>query len=166
MLAETDHHKDIKVGQYGVSCEKNKVVNDELTVPNPSCRASFPTFLLHSAETWMSDKEAEQRAQPAHETPVFRSSEVEPALKALKTLVAKLSKKPAPKKEKPAKADNSTEEAVTGEEGDEATPEGEGDGDGGGGAEEGSIAGEGEKEGVGEGTDGDTEADASREDEL
>lgn len=108
----------------------------------------------------MSDKEAEQSSQPAHETPLFKSSEVEPALKALKTLVAKLSKKPAPKKEKPAKADNSTEEAATGGEGDKATPEGEGGGDGR--AEEGSDAGEGQKEGAGEGTD----ADGSREDEL
>lgn len=111
----------------------------------------------------MSDKEAEQSAQPAHETPVFKSSEVEPALKALKNLVTKLSKKPAPKKEKPAKADNSTEEAATGGEGDEATPEGEGEE---GGADEGSDAGEGEKEGAGEGTDGDAEADPLREDEL
>lgn len=112
----------------------------------------------------MSDKEAEQSTQPAHETPVFKSSEVEPALKALKTLVAKLSKKPAPKKEKPAKADNSTEEAAKGHEGDEATPEGEGDGDGG--AEEVSDAGKAEKEGAGEGTDGDAETDSSRKDEL
>lgn len=116
----------------------------------------------------MSDKEAEQSAQPAHETPVFKSSEVEPALKALKTLVAKLSKKPAPKKEKPAKADNSTEEAATGGEGDEASPEGEGGGNGDGGAEEGSEAGEGQKEGEGEkkGTGGDAEVDPLREDEL
>lgn len=112
----------------------------------------------------MTDKEAEQSAQPAHETPVFKSSEVEPALKALKTLVAKLSKKPAPKKEKPAKADNSTEEAATGGEGDKAIPETEGGGDGG--AGEGSDAGEGEKEGAGEGAAGNAEADASREDEL
>lgn len=112
----------------------------------------------------MSDKEDEQSTQPAHETPVFKSSEVEPALKALKTLVAKLSKKPAPKKEKPAKADNSTEEAATDGVDEEATPEGEGNGDGV--VEEGSDAGEVEKEGAGEGADGDAEADALREDEL
>ncbi|CAM9883423.1 unnamed protein product, partial [Ectocarpus sp. 12 AP-2014] len=80
---------------------------------------------IDSAEKWMSDKEAEQAAHPPHETPVFKSAEVEPALKALKNLVTKLSKKPAPKKEKPMKADNSTEEAATNGDGGEESPEGE-----------------------------------------
>ncbi|CAM9800915.1 unnamed protein product, partial [Ectocarpus sp. 4 AP-2014] len=82
---------------------------------------------IDSAEKWMSDKEAEQAAHPPHETPVFKSADVEPALKALKNLVTKLSKKPAPKKEKPAKADNSTEEAATNGDGGEESPEGEGE---------------------------------------
>lgn len=76
----------------------------------------------------MTDKEAEQNALPPHETPAFKATEVEPALKPLKTLVGKLSKKPAPKKEKPAKNTNSTEE--TGGSGDEASP-GEDKGEGG-----------------------------------
>ncbi len=120
----------------------------------------------------MSDKEAEQASQPAHETPVFKSSEVEPALKALKNLVTKLSKKPAPKKEKPVKADNSTDEAATGGEGDaaeaEATAGGEGEGEGeveGDGElkEEGSGAGEGEEGLARESLDGEPESDPLRE---
>lgn len=119
----------------------------------------------------MSDKEAEQASHPSHETPVFKSSEVEPALKALKSLVTKLSKKPAPKKEKPVKADNSTEEAVTGGEGDageaEATAGGEGEGKVEGDdelKEEGSVAGEGDKEeAAGDGPDGEAGADQLRE---
>ncbi|CAB1098258.1 HSP70 [Ectocarpus sp. CCAP 1310/34] len=116
---------------------------------------------IDSAEKWMSDKEAEQAAHPPHETPVFKSAEVEPALKALKNLVTKLSKKPAPKKEKPAKADNSTEEAATnGDEGEES-PEGEGEGK----AEEGEegVVGEGEEEGAEGAAAADAEADPSRE---
>lgn len=108
----------------------------------------------------MLDKETEQAAQPAHEAPVFKSVEVEPSLKALKSLVTKLSKKPAPKKEKPAKADNSTEEAATGGDGDEASPAGDDEGKAG---EEGAAA-EGEKEGASEGKE--AEADPLREDEL
>lgn len=102
----------------------------------------------------MNVKEAEQNALPPHETPAFKSTEVEPALKALKTLVGKLSKKPAPKKEKPAKDTNSTEE--TGGDGDEASP-GEEKAEGG---EEGEGVKE-EGEGVPEGGD-----DPLREDEL
>lgn len=108
----------------------------------------------------MSDKENEQAAQPAHETPIFKSVEVEPSLKALKSLVTKLSKKPAPKKETPAKADNSTEEAATGGDGDEASPAGDDEGKAG---KEGDTD-EGEKEGAGEGSE--AEADPLREGEL
>ncbi|CAM9929756.1 unnamed protein product [Pylaiella littoralis] len=115
---------------------------------------------IDSAEKWMSDKETEQVAQPAHETPLFKSVEVEPSLKALKSLVTKLSKRPPPKKEKPAKADNSTEEAAMGGDDDEASSAGDDEGKAG----EESDAGEGEKEGAGEGTEGKT--DPLREDEL
>lgn len=90
----------------------------------------------------MTDKEEEQESLSPHETPAFKSAEVEPALKSLKSLVSKLSKKPAPKKEKPIKADNSTEGASG--DGDAATPaEGEGSGDATSkGAEEGEEANE------------------------
>lgn len=100
----------------------------------------------------MSDKEAEQSLVAPHETPVFKSTDVEPALKSLKSLITKLSKKPVPKKEKPAKVDNSTEEAAGGD-GDDASPPPEGD-----------------EAVVEEGVEGDEEAgaesDALREDEL
>lgn len=99
----------------------------------------------------MSDKEAEQSLVALHETPAFKSTDVEPALKPLKTLITKLAKKPVPKKEKPAKADNSTEEA--GGNGDDASP-----------------AAEGDEAKVEEGVEGEEEAgeqtDALREDEL
>ena len=127
----------------------------------------------------MSDKEAEQAAQATHETPVFKSSEVEPALKALKNLVTKLSKKPAPKKEKPVKADNSTEEAAAEGEGKGDAAEAEatvgGEGEGGGGVEgdgeaktgEGSGTSEGPGEGATrEGSDGEAEADGTLREEL
>lgn len=73
----------------------------------------------------MSDKEAEQAALPLHEKPAFASTEVEPALKSLKNLWSKLSKKPAPKKEKPVKAENATEGASTGGDGQDPASDGE-----------------------------------------
>lgn len=113
----------------------------------------------------MSDKETEQALLPLHEKPAFHSSEVEPALKSLKNLVAKLAKKPAPKKEKPAKVDNSTtteeaeaDTAAAGGEGregenDAASP-GEGEanegGEGGGDRESEVAAGEAGAEEVGD----------------
>lgn len=119
----------------------------------------------------MDEKEAEQEKLAPHETPVFKSSDVEPALKGLKNLVVKLSKRPAPKKEKPAKADNSTEEAGGGSGSDEAsTSSGEGDtgmGDDGENVDE-RESSEGE-EGQAEGErpeDEDREANGSVEDEL
>lgn len=99
----------------------------------------------------MSDKEAEQSLIPPHETPVFKSTDVEPALKPLKSLITKLAKKPVPKKEKPAKVDNSTEEA--GGDGDDASPAAEGD--------EAEI-----EEGVEGAEEVGEQADALREDEL
>ncbi|CAM9478515.1 unnamed protein product [Hapterophycus canaliculatus] len=117
---------------------------------------------IDSAEKWMADKEEEQNAQPAHEPPVFKSSEVEPALKALKNLVGKLSKKPAPKKEKPSKTDNSTEEAAHGE-GNQVSPDGDGGENSG---EEAGTAGEKEEVGKGGNADAEGKADPLREDEL
>ena len=112
----------------------------------------------------MDENEAEQNKLAPHEAPAFKSSDVEPALKSLKNLVVKLSKRPVPKKEKPAKTDNSTEET--------STSEGEGDGDknGEGEIEEGGESGEEEGEDLAgktgpEGGD-DSEADGSIEDEL
>lgn len=103
----------------------------------------------------MSDKEAEQNLVAPHETPVFKSTDVEPALKSLKSLITKLSKKPIPKKEKPAKADNSTEEASG--DGDDVSPAAEGgEAEVEEGVEADGEAGEGEEE----------ETDSLREDEL
>ncbi|CAM9469770.1 unnamed protein product [Ascophyllum nodosum] len=127
---------------------------------------------IESAEKWMDDKEAEQNKLTPHEKPAFKSSEVEPALKSLKTLVLKLSKKPAPKKEKPAPKDggnNSTDETA-GESSDEApTPERKEDAED---AEDGGVREDGEGAGASEGKGGEpgdeggSGANGSVEDEL
>lgn len=123
-------------------------------------------------EQWMSDKEAEQASLSLHETPAFHSSEVEQALKPLQNLVTKLTKRPPPKKEKPAKTSNSTAEGQesSGEEGEgrsSSTEGAEGESPKGAG-EDAQDRGAGQEEGQeGRGGAGDSDGtDPLREDEL
>lgn len=119
----------------------------------------------YSAEKWMDEKEADQEKMASHEMPVFKSSDVEPALKGLKNLVVKLSKRPAPKKEKPVKADNSTEEAGGESDSGEASSSGEGDTGMGNEGENVDEGDEGQAEGERPGN-GDRKANGSVDDEL
>uniref|UniRef100_A0A7S2UZJ9 Uncharacterized protein n=1 Tax=Fibrocapsa japonica TaxID=94617 RepID=A0A7S2UZJ9_9STRA len=82
---------------------------------------------IQKAEDWLAEQEEKQADQPSHEDPVFLSTDVDPKMKPVKSLMAKLNKKPKPAPPKPAENESETVEASSEEDLDKKSEEAEGE---------------------------------------
>lgn len=74
---------------------------DKWKITKPQITADERNDLLEKVakvEQWLDEKEAQQAATDLHKDPVFLSTDIEPQLTTVKSLVARLAQKPAPPK--------------------------------------------------------------------